>query len=59
MKMILMLIIALGVGGAIYYFTFAGQKGTATHFGTMEQSAQQKADIYKKNQEDMMKQIQQ
>ncbi len=57
MKLLLMLLLGLGVGGAIYYFVLQQQDGVAGQVNTAQESAQEKADAYKKQQAEMMLQL--
>lgn len=59
MRLLLMLVIGLGVGGLIYYYTLNQQADMGTSATKSTQSAQDAADAYKKNQADMMKQLEQ
>ncbi len=57
MRLLLMLVIGLGVGGLIYYYMLNQQGDMSTSATQSTQSAQDAADAYKKNQADMMKQL--
>lgn len=58
MRFVMLLVIALAVGaGFLYVFTNA-QKQTQGEIEEQQNAAQDAADAYRKNQEDMMRQLQ-
>ncbi len=57
MRILVMTLIALGIGGGMYYVMFSNQGSMKEQVHTAEDSAQKAAAAYKKNQEDMMKQM--
>lgn len=58
MKLILTILIALAIGGGIYYVTSSQGTGMQAESRDAANNAKAAADAYKKNQEDMMKQLQ-
>ncbi len=57
MRILLLLLVALAVGGGVFYVMSGQQQATLVKVQDSQNSAQDKADAYKKNQEDMMKQL--
>ena len=57
MRFILLSVIALGVAGAILFVFMNEQKKVSTEAVQLQETAKEKADAYKKNQADMMKQL--
>lgn len=59
MKLILTILIALAIGGSVYYVMTSQGTGVQTESRDAANNAKAAADAYKKNQEDMMRQLQQ
>lgn len=57
MRLLIMIIIGLGVGGAMYFFMIKEQKGVEVKVKEAQMEAQVKADAYKANQAKMMKEL--
>ena len=59
MRMMLMLLLGLAIGGAMLYFFSTNQLNMQAEVMQKQSAAQEKADAYRKNQEKMMKELQQ
>lgn len=59
MKLLLTTLIALAIGVGIWYFVSSKQGGMQMHINSAQSEAQEKADAYQKQQQDMMKQLSQ
>lgn len=57
MKLLLTTLIAVLIGVGIWYFVSSKQAGMQMHINSAQTEAQQKADAYQKQQQDMMKQL--
>lgn len=57
MKLLLTTLIALVIGAGIWYFISAKQNGMHMQINSAQQEAQEKANAYQKQQQDMMKQL--
>ncbi len=59
MKLLLTIAIALLVGIGIWYFVLQNQDGMQMQINSAQNDAQEKTDAYRKQQEEMMKQLDQ
>ena len=57
MRILVFLLIGLGIAAGIWYFMLNQQGGLGLQVDGAQTEAQQKADDYRKNQEDMMRQM--
>jgi uncharacterized protein HemX len=57
MRLLLLLVIGLAVGGAMLYFFVDQQQNVQENALNMQKAAQEKTDAYKQQQADMMKQL--
>jgi len=58
MRIILAFVIVLAIGGGVYYVMVSDSSGVQTESRDAANNAKAAADAYRKNQEDMMKQLQ-
>lgn len=59
MRFILMILVGLGVGGAMYYFVIQQQHNLQPNLKASQEPAQEKADAYRKQQAEMMLKLEQ
>ncbi len=57
MKFLLTVAIALAIGGGVYYVTMSDSSGVQAESSDAANNAKAATDAYKKNQEDMMRQL--
>lgn len=57
MRFIMMIVVALALGLGVYYVMLSDDGGAQTNTQEAAQGAKAATDAYKKNQEDMMRQI--
>lgn len=57
MKFLLTVAIALAIGGGVYYVTMSDSSGVQAESRDAANNAKAATDAYKKNQEDMMRQL--
>ncbi len=57
MRIILAFVIALAIGGGVYYVMMSDSSGVQAESRDVANNAKAATDAYKKNQEDMMRQL--